>query len=134
MITANAAAWREVLARPDAAVRPRPDVWSPLEYACHVRDVFRLYDERLALMLAEDHPRFANWDQDETAVTDRYGAQDPARVADELDDAGAHLASSFAAVQAISGSAGGPAATAPSSPSPRSPGTSSTTPSTTSTT
>ena len=33
--------WRVVLARPDVGVRPRPDVWSPLEYGCHVRDVFR---------------------------------------------------------------------------------------------
>ena len=27
--------------------RPDPATWSTLEYACHVRDVFRLYDERL---------------------------------------------------------------------------------------
>ena len=43
-----------------------------------MRDVFRLYDERLHLMLDEDDPTFANWDQDETAVADRYGEQDPA--------------------------------------------------------
>ena len=24
--------------------RPRADRWSPLEYACHIRDVFRIYD------------------------------------------------------------------------------------------
>ena len=34
-------------------------------------------------MLTEDEPRFANWDQDETAVEGRYGEQDPATVADE---------------------------------------------------
>ena len=39
----NAAAWSAVLVRPgDLRRRPRPDVWSPLEYACHVRDVFRI--------------------------------------------------------------------------------------------
>jgi hypothetical protein len=98
MVRANAASWQAVLARPDAAQRPRPDVWSPLEYACHVRDVFRLFDMRLHLMLDEDDPLFANWDQDETAVADRYWEQDPAAVAIELTAAGDAVASSFAAV------------------------------------
>ena len=80
--------------------RPRPDVWSPLEYACHVRDVFRLFDERLHRMLDEDDPQFANWDQDETAVADRYGEQDPAIVAGELAAAAVAIARSFAGVGA----------------------------------
>ena len=67
-------------ARADATVRPRPDVWSPLEYACHVRDVHLLFAERLRLMLAEDDAEFANWDQDATAVEERYDLQDPAEV------------------------------------------------------
>ena len=50
MIMANAAAWPRVL-EGDARTRPEPAKWSPLEYACHVRDVFRLYDQRLELML-----------------------------------------------------------------------------------
>jgi hypothetical protein len=98
MIRANAAAWGEALAAPDAARRPRPDKWSPLEYGCHVRDVFRLYDYRLGLMLAEDDPLFPNWDQDETAVRDRYGEQDPADVARQLTEAADALAGRFAAV------------------------------------
>ena len=97
-IRENAAAWITVLARADVRERPRPDVWSPLEYACHVRDVFRLYDERLHLMLDEDAPLFANWDQDVTAVEDRYGEQDPATVATDLVAAAEVLATSFAAV------------------------------------
>ena len=56
MTRANAAAWRAPLAVADAADRPRPDRWSALEYGCHVRDVFRLYDYRLGLMLTEDDP------------------------------------------------------------------------------
>ena len=35
-------------------------------------------------MLDEDDPLFANWDQDETAVAERYDAQDPVVVAAEL--------------------------------------------------
>ena len=48
--------------------RPQPEVWSALEYGCHVRDVHRLFLHRLGLMLDEDDPLFANWDQDATAV------------------------------------------------------------------
>jgi hypothetical protein len=73
----NADAWRTVLTRPDAIARPAPAVWSPLEYGCHVRDVHALFAQRVRLMLAEDDPQFANWDQDETAVEQRYVEQRP---------------------------------------------------------
>jgi hypothetical protein len=75
--------------------RPNPSVWSPLEYACHVRDVCRLFDTRLRLMLTADDPQFDNWDQDTTAVQERYGEQDPARVSPELADAAERLATTF---------------------------------------
>ncbi|MFW6690249.1 DinB family protein [Streptomyces sp. MAR4 CNX-425] len=82
----SVARWTQILAgEPDRLrARPRPDVWSVLEYGCHARDVFVRCDERLRLMLTEDAPTFPNWDQDATAVEDRYGEQDPRRVADEL--------------------------------------------------
>jgi hypothetical protein len=78
--------------------RPEPAVWSPLEYACHVRDVARRFDARLHLMLRVDEPRFENWDQDAAAVEDHYAGQDPARVAAELTEATERLAASFEAV------------------------------------
>ena len=80
---------------PDATVRPRPDVWSPTEYACHVRDVHGLFAERLGQMLAEDDPRFANWDQDVTAVEDRYDLQDPAEVGPALVEAAERVAAVY---------------------------------------
>jgi hypothetical protein len=46
-------------------------------------------------MLTEDAPRFANWDQDETAIANRYSEQDPATVAAELVAAAAPLADRF---------------------------------------
>ena len=49
-------------------------------------------------MLTEDDPIFANWDQDATALEDRYWAQDPATVSAELAAAGAQIADAFAAV------------------------------------
>ena len=80
MVRANAAAWQDILARADRlTTRPSDDRWSALEYACHVRDVFRLYDRRLAMMLTDDDPDFPNWDQDVTAVEERYNEQDPWR-------------------------------------------------------
>jgi len=95
LVRANATAWLHVLQRDGTRTRPRPDVWSPLEYACHVRDVYRLYDERLAMMLAQDDPAYPDWDQDAAAVADRYDEQDPEQVADELGTAGAGIAASF---------------------------------------
>lgn len=95
-----AAGWAALLrSGPQVRTRPAPDVWSPLEYGCHVRDVFRIYDERLQLIEAEDDPLFPNWDQDETAVAERYGEQDPAIVATELEVAAARLAERFDRVE-----------------------------------
>jgi hypothetical protein len=79
-----ALAFADVLRGGDVRQRPEPGVWSPLEYGCHVRDVFRVFGERIRLMLAEDDPLFDDWDQDETAVAGRYAEQDPAVVAGEL--------------------------------------------------
>jgi hypothetical protein len=80
---------------PDAATRPAPGVWSALEYGCHVRDTFRVFLGRLELILTEDDPLFANWDQDETAVAERYAEQDPAAVRRELTAAAGVLAARF---------------------------------------
>lgn len=70
----------------DAIVRqrPAPDVWSALEYACHVRDVLSLFDGRIHRALDETDPELDSWDQDGAAVTDGYNEQDPAGVADAL--------------------------------------------------
>ena len=89
------ARFAELLADPLASVRPDAEHWSATEYACHVRDVFRLFDTRLGLMLDQDDPLFANWDQDVTAVEDGYATQDPATVAAELLAAGDVIAASF---------------------------------------
>jgi hypothetical protein len=83
-VRANADAWPPLLAHPHVRLRPTDDQWSALEYACHVRDVYRIFDERLRLMLETDQPHFQNWDQDVTAVEQRYDQQDPAVVGDEL--------------------------------------------------
>jgi len=90
--------WAAVLERPGAQSRTEPASWSALEYGCHVRDVCVIFGVRLASMLAEDDPSFANWDQDEAAKADRYHTQDPATVAGEYAEAALHTAAQFAAV------------------------------------
>ncbi len=78
--------WVQILnSHPAAAERPRSDVWSPLEYGAHVRDVLGVFEARFDLMLTEDNPNFANWDQDQAAIAGRYREQDPEVVAVELE-------------------------------------------------
>jgi DinB superfamily len=98
LIRQNAAAWPAVLARANVRGRPNDSTWSPLEYAAHVRDVFTLYLYRLQLMLQNDDPLFPNWDQDATAVAEKYNEQHPATVGAELVSAAEALAMAFDAV------------------------------------
>lgn len=87
---------RDALARPNADRRPSEGIWSPLEYGCHVRDVCRVFGERLRLMLDEDDPLFPNWDQDETALVERYWTQSPPTIAVEIAAAARQVAARFA--------------------------------------
>ncbi len=95
LVRDNASAWQRVLSSPTVRDRPSPDRWSPLEYGCHVRDVLRIYLERLDLMLSEEGPHFPNWDQDATAIEDDYAGQSPVAVAVELTKAATALADRF---------------------------------------
>ena len=79
----------------DPQVRTRlcEERWSTLELGGATSvPFFRLFDRRLALMVLEADPTFPNWDQDATAVADRYGAQDPDVVAADLKQAAMTLA------------------------------------------
>lgn len=92
--------WVQILrSSPAVTHRPEPMVWSPLEYGCHVRDVYVLFDERLERMLTEDRPTFASWDQDETAITERYAEADPEQVADDLETAAQTFVARLASVE-----------------------------------
>lgn len=98
LLRASAAVWQGELQRADVRVRPSSSIWSPLEYGCHVRDVCLRFDARLALILTEDDPAFENWNQDATAIDERYEAQDPDVVRSELEDAADALAGQVEAV------------------------------------
>jgi hypothetical protein len=86
----------------DALIRAHPlaDTWSALEYACHVRDVFPVQQERLEVALVEDHPTFPSkgmwrWPEDQA-----YNADDPAAVLDALATGADALAALVATIPA----------------------------------
>jgi hypothetical protein len=65
-------------------VRPDRSTWSALEYACHVRDCFALYDWRIRTVLAEERPEFPQMRRDAIAVEHGYNDQRPADVAGKI--------------------------------------------------
>ena len=99
LLRADATGWAAVLRQPGATERPDEKTWSPLEYACHVRDVHRIFGGRLDLMLTHDEPTFENWDQDVTAVEERYDLQDPAVVGPDLVAAAEAVAARYDALR-----------------------------------
>jgi len=80
--------------------RPAEGVWSALEYACHVRDVFLVQRDRLYTALVEDTPTFAPMYRDQRVTLARYNAQDPQEVVDQLATAARLMAQAFEALDA----------------------------------
>jgi hypothetical protein len=70
---------RRTLAR-----RTAPELWSPLEYACHVRDVLITQRERVSLARRVDVPAAVPMGRDERVAHEGYAEQDPVEVAEEL--------------------------------------------------
>lgn len=64
--------------------RPAPDVWSPLEYACHARDVLIAQRERVYLALVEERPSLARMNREERVVSARYAEESVADVRADL--------------------------------------------------
>lgn len=98
LVVDNVGRWPAALELSDPSARPDDATWSPLEYAAHVRDVFRRFAVRLDAMTTLIDPVFDDWDQDATAVAERYGEQDPTTVLRELAEAGHAIADAFRAV------------------------------------
>ena len=69
-----------------AIVRARaaPDVWSAIEYAAHVRDVFGLFDRRVTQILAGGSPELEVIDHVAAVAHGRYIELDPIDVADAV--------------------------------------------------
>src|SRR5260221_8731058 len=94
--TTAAAAIRAGAAQPPAILadspaglpaRREPARWSPLEYACHVRDMLLVQRERLLAARRLDRPECQPMGRDARVALDGYAAQNPADVARQLGDA-----------------------------------------------
>lgn len=84
----------------DEALRRRPaaDAWSALEYAVHVRDVLRVFGDRVVLTLRQDEPELGWWDH-EAAIADGLANEaDVGAVVDDLARNSAHLSEALRAV------------------------------------
>lgn len=62
-------------------MRPEPEVWSAIEYACHVRDVLEVQRKRIAQALVEYRPTWAPMDRKGRVSQEKYELQDPNQVA-----------------------------------------------------
>jgi S-DNA-T family DNA segregation ATPase FtsK/SpoIIIE len=83
---------------PSLRARPEPETWSALEYTCHVRDVFRVQRERVALTLTVEVPEYVPMGRDERVVDDHYNEQVLTIVLADLVVAADDLATAFEAL------------------------------------
>jgi hypothetical protein len=84
----------------DLRQRAQPDIWSPLEYGCHTRDVLLVQRERVLAARRVDRPSFDPMGRDERVEHDGYAHQDPDAVARQMTDAAAMLANVLARLDA----------------------------------
>lgn len=91
----SAVAWRAFLLQSDATCLrtvPAPGVFSPVQYGAHVRDILRVYGDRILIMLEEDDPVFPQFNPDE-GVWDAYNRLAVGDLADDLEAQARRLAS-----------------------------------------
>ncbi len=71
----------------DLRTRRQHQLWSPLEYGCHVRDVLLVQRERVLAARRVEQPSFDPMGRDERVEHDGYAEQEPRDVARQLTDA-----------------------------------------------
>jgi len=79
--------------------RPDPDVWSALEYACHIRDVLLVQRERVLAVRRGFGHEFRAMGRDERVDHDGYNEQRPEDVASQLHHAALLLTGDLARLQ-----------------------------------
>ncbi|OYO08785.1 hypothetical protein CGZ94_19985 [Enemella evansiae] len=98
-LRADTAALADLVRAAGVAVTTRPaaETWSPLEYACHVRDVLLTKREQVieALLAGDedDPPEARTMHRDERVLLEGYAESDPVTVDRQLRDAAELLAS-----------------------------------------
>lgn len=94
----SAAGWRVFLLEADDAylrANPGPGIFSPIQYGAHVRDITRVYGDRIVLMLRENDPVFPQFNPPED-VWERYNALGREVLADDIEAQARRLASILA--------------------------------------
>ncbi|MGO8862930.1 MAG: DinB family protein [Acidimicrobiales bacterium] len=89
-----AEAWREFLVSADDAylrTNPEPGVFSPMQYAAHVRDILGAYGDRVILVMAEDEPTVPQLNPN-SEEWEAYNRLDAEELADDLEAQAARLA------------------------------------------
>lgn len=79
--------YRDAMSRvPDvlARRRPKPTVWSALEYLCHVRDVLLVQRDRVVLAQVEEQPSVSRMYRDERVDLCSYSSSDPGEALGQL--------------------------------------------------
>ncbi len=91
----EATAWHGFLSTAAPQVlrtHPAPGVYSPMEYAVHVRDMYRVFGDRILLAVEQDNPSVPSFDPTDAEFA-IYNALDPAAVAIEIRTEADRLAS-----------------------------------------
>ena len=83
-----------------AATHQHPEVWSPLEYGAHVRDVLLTIRDRLVIGLVEDNSGFKPMYREERVTLGLYKADTTDEIVNELNSAAAILCRIFDAIDA----------------------------------
>lgn len=94
----SAAAWAAFLTGADDArlrAHPGPEVWSPIQYAAHSRDMLRVFGDRMLMAAAEDDP-VVPWFDPGPEGWQGYDRLDPAELAADMERQASRLASIIA--------------------------------------
>ena len=86
LLLESVAAWQKFLASTDESslrTNPEPGVFSPIQYGAHVRDIVRVYGDRIELAIAEDNPTFPQFSPS-SEVFEAYNTMAVAELSDDL--------------------------------------------------
>ena len=93
----SADSWRNFLMEADDSYLrtvPAPGIFSPMQYGAHVRDILRVYGDRILIMLEEDDPVFPQFNPDE-GVWDSYNRLGREELAEDIEAQAQRLATIF---------------------------------------
>src|SRR5271170_2261857 len=97
----SAGSWRSFLMEADDSYLrtvPAPGIFSPVQYGAHVRDILRVYGDRILMMLEEYDPVFPQFNPNES-VWDSYNRIGREELADDIEEQARRLSTVFDGLQ-----------------------------------